>query len=333
MLRFEVLLLCAGLPALPGVLADEAQLKDEAQPALNLASKGILGSLMGGSSGTPAASPGPIGPTKSMPGNPTWPMNRQDYVPPFTKYVFELKNLLETWDKQWVVAAGVGALGIVNVAFSQAAFRIVVTLGFSLVTVASTHYEVTMLWPGLDKPAQIFIAAEVTLLTAWIVYQSFVGAKTILGFLLGIFISALLEHSLHTEQWPASYSVAWYSGWAIIGVLSLTTFEKYTMAVLTPILGGFLLASSIGYLIMYSMMQAKGHPNWVHIHGYCWLDFASSLLVSQKPAGIFGTIQTPGFLVPSVDIDKVLGRLLWFAIFYTGAKWQWYLAKKPEKKK
>merc|ERR1712224_856208 len=69
-------------------------------------------------------------------------------------------------------------------------------------------------------------------------------------------------------------------------------------------------------------------PNWLQIHGGCWLEFAGALLGGEAPAGIFGTYATKGFVVPSIDVDRVLGRLLWFVIFYNGFKWQWTRAKK-----
>lgn len=271
--------------------------------------------------------------TGPFPGDPHWPANRQNYVPPLTEYFFELKKFLQTTKQQLPVAIVAAVFGVMNVAFGQVAFRLVVALGFSLVTVASTHYEVTMLWPEFNVAAQLFIAAEVALITSWIVYQSFQGAKLILGFLFGMLISALLEAALHTENWPINFSVGWYSAWALIGVLAFTIFEKYTMALLTPVVGGFCLASSIGYFMMYATSCSPHHPKWLHPMGDCWLDFAASLLGSHKPAGVFGTIQTQGFLTPTIDLDKVFGRLLWLTIFYIGMKLQWSLAKKVAPKK
>eukprot|EP00746_Dinoflagellata_sp_MGD_P162951 gnl/MRDRNA2_/MRDRNA2_90725_c0_seq1.p1 gnl/MRDRNA2_/MRDRNA2_90725_c0~~gnl/MRDRNA2_/MRDRNA2_90725_c0_seq1.p1 ORF type:complete len:362 (+),score=67.57 gnl/MRDRNA2_/MRDRNA2_90725_c0_seq1:66-1151(+) len=292
-------------------------------------SEGILGTLLGSS---PAPAPAGSKDFKEMiqkgpaPGDPHWPANRQDYVPPLAQYFFDLKMWMETTKAQLPIAGVLAIFGFVNVLFGPAAFRIVVALGFSLVTMASTHYEVMMLWPDLNMPAQIFIIAEVAALTGWIVYQSFTGAKMVLGFLFGMLVSALLEAALHTEHWPANFSVAWYSAWAVFGVLMFTVLEKYTMAFLTPIVGGFLLSSSLGYVIKFASNHPN-HPVWMHPAGDCWLDFAGALLGSHKPAGIFGVIQTPGFVVTSFNLDTVLGRLLWLLIFYVGMKLQWRFAK------
>jgi hypothetical protein len=315
----------------------------EKAASINLAAKDTSGGLLGellGSSPAPASMPGPkVG--KQMiqpkyegpePGEPHWPANRQDYVPPLTEYFFQLKTWLETTKEQMPVVGVVVVFGFINVVFGQAAFRLVVALGFALVTVASTHYEVMMIWPDLTVAAQLFILAEVALLTGWIVYQSFQGAKMVLGFLFGMLISALWEATLHTENWAPNFSVGWYSAWALIGVLMFTALEKYTMAVLTPVVGGFLLSSSLGYIIMFATYSSPHHPTWMHPEGDCWLDFAGALLGSQKPAGVIGTIETPGFVTPSINVDKVLGRLLWFFIFYTGMKLQWKLAKVAPKK-
>lgn len=269
---------------------------------------------------------------KAAPGKAHWPASRSDYVPPFAEFVYELKIYLETMNMQWAVAAVAAAFGIFNLLSTQTSFKTHLTLGFALIGAASAHYEVTMIWPQLNMILKLVVAAEASLLTGYIMYQSFTGAKMICGLILGLSISYFLEQFLQTETWPLKYAAGWYSAWAFIGILMLTVLAKYTLAILTPCLGGFLLSSSIGFFVKlavfnYSASPGANIPHWIQMHGKCWLDFAGALLGGEAPAGIFGTVATPGFAIQSVDADRILGRILWFVLFYTSAKWQWKQAR------
>merc|ERR1719428_1814502 len=74
---------------------------------------------------------------KKCPGEPHWPANRQDYVPPLMQYFDQLKTWLQTTKQQLPVVGVVAILGFVNVVFGPAALRVVITLVFSSTTVAS----------------------------------------------------------------------------------------------------------------------------------------------------------------------------------------------------
>jgi len=189
------------------------------------------------------------------------------------------------------------------------------------------------MWPDLNMVQQLIVAGEAAALAGWIVYQSLTGAKMILGLLSGLAISVFLDHYVHTENWPLNYSVAWYSAWAIIGILSLTVLGKYTLTILTPILGGFLVSSCLGFYICAAVVNGetqetqKPLPNWMHVSSGPWINFAGALLGYEEPAGIFGSVEAPGFVVKEIDIDRVLGRLAWFVLFYISAKFQWKRAR------
>jgi hypothetical protein len=265
-----------------------------------------------------------------------WPEDRQAYVPPLVQYWFELHTWLQINSHQWAIAAVAGVLGLINLVNGPTSFKTMLMLIFSLVAAASTHYEVSMLWPQLAFPLHLIVVAEVALLTAVIAYYSTEGCQAFLGLLLGLGVSIMLEPLFHTERWPLNQSLIWYSAWSFSGVLSLTLFQKRTLAFFSPCLGGFLLSSCLGYeikLVAWASSQQKGNtlPDWLIIHGDCWLDFARTLLPnSPVSAGIFEIIPTPGFMFKEIDIDRALGRLLWFVLFYIGLRWQMYCARKTK---
>jgi len=270
------------------------------------------------------------------PGDALWPADRQEYVPPLVRYLFDLHNFLLSYKQQWVIAAVVGVLGLINLVNGPTSFKTMLIVLFSSVAAASTYYEVQLIWPQLHLPLQLIVVAEATLLTAFIAYHSTEGFQAFLGLLLGLGASLLLDPLFHPETWPLTHSLIWYSVWAFWGVLSLTLFQKRTLAFFSPCLGGFFLSSCIGYLIRlvaWASSQQPGNklPNWVVIHGDCWLYFARTLLPnSPVSAGIFEVIATPGLPFKEIDVDRVLGRLLWFALFYAGLRWQWYCVRKAK---
>jgi hypothetical protein len=268
------------------------------------------------------------------PGDTHWPSDRQEYVPPLVRYFFELNTWLQTYKQQWAIAAVAGLLGLMNLLNGPTSFKTMLTLTFSLVATATAYYEVGLLWPQLTLPLQLVVMAEVAVLTAFIAQRCVEGCQAFLGLLLGLGVSALLEPLFHTETWQVTQSLIWYSAWAFTGVLSLTLFQKRTLAFFSPCVGGFLFSSCLGYLVKLvalasSKQPGNTMPNWVVIHGDCWLDFARTLLPnSPVSAGIFEIIPTPGFSVKEIDVDRVLGRLLWFVLFYIGLRWQIYCARK-----
>merc|ERR1719313_1108453 len=104
--------------------------------------------------------------------------------------------------------------------------------------------------------------AEVALLSAFIVHRCVEGCQAFLGLLLGLGVSVLLEPLFHTETWQLTESVIWYSAWAFTGILSLTLFQKRTLA---------FFSRCLGYLIKLAALTSSkqpGHtmPNWVVIH-------------------------------------------------------------------
>jgi len=276
--------------------------------------------------------------TESLLGDPAeahWPASRSAYVPPLVEYFHELKVFLNAEKPQIMVAAVAGAFGVLNLASGPTSFKTTLLVGVGLMGAASGQYEATLLWPSLNMVQQIAVAALVGVLSAFIVFQSINGAMMILGFILGLGITVLLEPFFHTEQWPLNVSLGWYSAWGIMGVLLLTFFQRRTLSLITPCLGGFLLSSCLGFLVHevamspYKPNSAQTQPTppaWEAFHGDCWLDFAGALLGNAR-AGIFGIVSTPGFVFETVDVDKTLGRLLWFVLFYMGAKFQWKIAK------
>eukprot|EP00746_Dinoflagellata_sp_MGD_P072853 gnl/MRDRNA2_/MRDRNA2_29556_c0_seq1.p1 gnl/MRDRNA2_/MRDRNA2_29556_c0~~gnl/MRDRNA2_/MRDRNA2_29556_c0_seq1.p1 ORF type:complete len:355 (+),score=63.67 gnl/MRDRNA2_/MRDRNA2_29556_c0_seq1:52-1116(+) len=265
-----------------------------------------------------------------------WPSDRQAYVPPLVQYWFELHQWLQINNHQWAVAAVAGVLGLINLVNGPTSFKTMLMLIFSLVASASTYYEVKLLWPQLDFVLQAIIVAEAALLTGFVAYHSTEGCQAFLGLLLGLGVSVALEPLFHTETWQLNQAVVWYSAWAIFGVLSLTVFQKRTLAFFSPCLGGFLLSSCLGYeikLVAWASSQQPGNelPGWLVIHGDCWLDFARTLLPnSPVSAGVFEVIPTPGFPFKEIDVDRVLGRLLWFVLFYAGLRWQMFCARKSK---
>jgi len=270
------------------------------------------------------------------PGAAHWPASRSAYVPPLLQYFQDFHVYLKTMNKQWAVAGVAAALGLLQVVTGPTSFKTVVILGFSLMSAASAQYEATLVWPQLNIPQQIFVSAAAALVAAFVVYNSLDGITTVVGFLFGLAISALVEPLFHTELWKLDQSIAWYSAWAVVGVLLFTQFQKYTLALLTPAVGGFLLSSSIGYFTMLAAWAAEQQPHnnlpqGLDIRGDCWIDFAVALLGQDYSVGIFHSVATPGLAVPSVEPDKVLGRVLWFLIFYLGMKRQWINAKRKNK--
>jgi len=268
----------------------------------------------------------------ATPGAFHWPASRAEYVPPLVEYFYDGLVWLKSTNQQFAVSAVMGACGILNMVSGPSSFKTVLVVGLALIAAASAQYEVTLVWPAIGKVQQIFVSAEVGLLTAFVVYKSIKGATIIVGVLFGFGISCFLEKYFHTEIWSLNVSLGWYAAWVFVGVVSLTYFQRRTLAILIPTLGGFLLSSSMGYFVMLAAWGAKQQPHnsvpdWLNIQGDTWLDFAQALLGSHVPAGIFGTMSTPGFMTGSIQPDRVMGRFLWFYFFYLGMKWQLHRAK------
>jgi len=265
------------------------------------------------------------------PGDAHWPASRSAYVPPLVEYFYELQVFLRSWPNQWQVAVVAGVFGMINLVNGPISFKMMILAAFSLVGAASAQYEAKLLWPSLNVAQQIAIAAEGGLLSGFVMFRSIQGATTLLGLLFGLSITVLLEPFFHTELWQLNMSLGWYSAWALMGVLLLTFFQRRTLSLLTPCLGGFLLSSCVGYLTQIAVWcsfhqpNSKAPPDWVIFHGDCWLDFAGALLGTSS-AGIFGITPTPGGVAimghQTLDLDRCLGRLLWFVLFYVGLKYQ-----------
>jgi len=279
------------------------------------------------------SSANPQAPSPADAGVAHWPASRTKYVPPLVEFFHEGFAWLKSTDQQVAVAGAAGVFGLLNVVNGPHSFKIVLMVGLALLAAASAQYEAKLVWPGIATQQQLFVAAYAGLLTARMAYDSIQGAVTIVGFLFGLGISALLEPFFDTSIWSLNASVVWYSVWALVGILSFTCFQKYTLAFVMPTLGGFLLSSCLGYFIMVVFQQQphSSQPPWMVIQGNCWLDFAGALVGGGAPAGIFGTLKTPGFdLASSIEPDRVLGRLLWFLFFYVGMKRQWNLGNRDQ---
>jgi len=266
---------------------------------------------------------------EAVPGAAHWPASTSAYVPPLVQYFTDLDTYLRTMEKQYLVAGAAGLLGVLQLVHGPASFQIVLLTIFPLMAAASAQYELTLVWPSVNVQQQVAVAAGAAALAGLVVYQSLQGATVLVGFLFGLGVSALLEPCFHTEQWQLNVSLGWYSAWALMGILSFTFFQKYTLALVAPILGGFMLSSAIGYFVAFGAYVTSKNPrdqgqmpDWVHIQGSCWLDFAGALLGCETKAGIIGDIKTPG----NVDADRVLGRVLWFVLCWIGMKIQYRAA-------
>lgn len=275
-------------------------------------------------------------------GQPVLPEDDSKYVPPLTRFFRELNVWLRSMNPQWIVAVVAIFFGAINVWNGPASFKFMVVGFVSLVAAGSARYEVLLLWPELNLIQQIVIAVEAALVAAYVVHKSFVGTQIVIGVIIGIAVSMQLDPLVHTETWTLNACMIWYSAFAFLGIAALTVGKRYVLAIFIPLLGGFLCASALGYLVKYltciiiehrtglEEMQLNSSntsvPAWIDLSGHCWLDFASALLHGEH-AGIFKTYPTPGFPVSSIDFDKVLGRSLWLVLFFVGMKRQWRLAK------
>lgn len=265
----------------------------------------------------------------ATPGEAHWPASTSAYVPPLVQYFNDLDTYLRTMEKQYLVAGAAGLFGVLQLVHGPASFQTLLLTIFPLIAAASAQYELTLVWPSVNIQQQAAVAAGAAALAGLVVYQSLQGATILVGFLFGLGVSALLEPCFHTELWQLNFSLGWYSVWALMGILSFTVFQKYTLALVAPILGGFLLSSATGYFVAFGALvtsknpqDAGSIPDWLHIQGSCWLDFAGALLGCETKAGIIGNVTTPG----NVDPDRVLGRVLWFVLCWIGMKIQYRAA-------
>jgi len=266
-------------------------------------------------------------------GAPHWPGKSSEYIPPIAMYKNELIAWLKDVQPQWKPAAGALFFGLVNVINGPASFRTMVMLGVSLLAGGSAKYEVALVWPDMTMMQQLIVAVEVGLVVAYVLHKSFDGVRIVLGLLLGVTVSVLLEPFMHTEFWPLNASVIWYSCFAIAGVfLGYTSYNRNVLALLQPFLGGFLCASAVGFLVKNLMEgsfhppagPAKPEPQWAELRGACWIDFCSELIYGSNTAGIFKPYAPSAGYV--INFDRWAGLFVWFMCFALGAKRQWRLA-------
>jgi len=249
-----------------------------------------------------------------------------------TYYFYEADALLRDMNLLWIEALVAICFGAVNLRNGPASFKSVVVGGMSLVAAGIARSEVMLHWPNLNLIQQIVVAVEFGLVTAYVLHKSFRGTQVVIGATFGIAVSLQMDPWLHFESWPVNACLIWYSVFAFLGIVAFTYGERYVLAFVTPLVGGFLCASGLGFLIKYSTSvyieqhQGISVPAWIEVRGTCWLDFASELL-SGEHAGIFKPYPTPGFPVSSIDFDKLLGRSLWLVLFIVALKRQWRLAK------
>lgn len=240
-------------------------------------------------------------------------------------YKNELVHWLKDVKPPWKPAAGALFFGLVNVINGPASFRAIVILGISLLAAGSAQYEVALVWPDMTVMQQMVAAVEVGLVVAYVLHKSFDGIRILLGLLLGLTISVLIEPFMHTEFWPLNASVIWYSCFAIAGVfLGYTSYNRNVLALLQPFLGGFLCASAFGFLVKNAMEGQPNPPHWAELRGADWLDFCTALLTGSNTAGIFKPYApTAGYFI---NFDRWAGLFVWFMCFALGAKRQWRLA-------
>lgn len=263
-------------------------------------------------------------------GQPMFPEDETKYVPPLAQYFHEVDAWLRSMTPQWGVAIVAILFGAVSVWNGPASFKFVVVCGTSLIAAGSARYEVLLLWPDLNPIQQIVVAVEVGLLAAYVLHRSFTGTKVIIGVTFGIGISMQMDPLMHTERWPVNACLIWYSACAFLGIAAFTVCERYVLAIVTSLLGGFLCASTLGFLVnaftSFIIYRSDNVPAWLDVRGSSWLDFASELLTGED-AGIFKPYAIEGSPVSNIDFDKLLGRALVLVFFFIGLKRQWRLAK------
>jgi hypothetical protein len=174
------------------------------------------------------------------------------------------------------------------------------------------------------------VAAECAVAAAVISYKGYKGIQILLGLCVGALMFFNLKQFLSEHHWSAGFienTITLLVLGNLCGVLGLVMLisgriHKKTMALLSSITGGALLAASVAFfveLLCISCFKKSMQNNGFDLPDTCppWIDFVKTLVSTTHHVGIFNK-QKLHVASKDLSADRYIGITFWFVFACIG---------------
>jgi len=257
--------------------------------------------------------------------------------------------------KQWGNALIASVFGIALLLDGDFCLKGLVVAAMFFLAMILAENEVIAWWgSGVEHKVRVLVGLEAGVAAALLAWMEIRAVMLVVGAMLGacaahgLAIPLLHMYPLLTDvKW---FIAAWYSV-ITVGVAAMVHTRKHVglLALLTPILGGALISSSVCWYV--TTLAMRGQLEWIYtrlpglVHGEgegAWVDFLNLMLFKNSPdVGIFvGSSYKTRFFGEMVPTDRACAVALWVVLAVLGAALQclrikcarkWAATRKKEK--
>jgi hypothetical protein len=260
-----------------------------------------------------------------------------------------VNDQLHTPGFQWLDALVALILGKAMCFDGEFIFKYLLVAVVSIFSYLLTMQVVTQSHADFGLVLSIVVSTEVALFVAFIAWLGFNGLRYLIGLTVG-FMIAYYFHMLMAQHVSAAVANHWafivFAGniCVLAGVIPFSTFGRghhRAMALIFCFVGSALITSAMSF---FFLLLAQ-HWNFLGQHLGCdvptekpyWVDFLLALCYAgTKTVGVWANCTCKANTVKLLGmvwgVDRIVARLVWFALFITGYVVQVKLDKKKQKK-
>lgn len=209
---------------------------------------------------------------------------------------------------QHIVALVAGLLGLLSIVdppeFFQALSVGIFAVGLGM---AGAQESETYWGSDLSPTLEFLIGLEVAVIAAAAAVLGFEGFRLLVGAGVGLLLTHIASTWAMVSAWDISDGVVWFGVSAALGAGLIAVGGRTSYALLGPVAGGLMVASSVGFFITDFSTPSDVTPSWI--------DCVDSLLGGGGGASnAFGQGATAAVYT---------GDLLWAVVALAGS-WNWF---------
>lgn len=204
-------------------------------------------------------------------------------------YLFTSFDRIQTSPHQDKISIAVLLLGLVCAWDGPLFYSALFTIIAAVIAASLADYEVQASELTVDSASQAVVLIQVGAATALATHFGFDGSQVLFGVVIGLCGVYGCGWAPSTDQALQGFGLFFYSNGAILGCLIFTVWRHLFLKTLTPLVGGFLVATGLGALLSRAYMAAAGVQ--LAILPLSHLDWASSadfLLGTRGHGGMLG---------------------------------------------
>lgn len=173
---------------------------------------------------------------------------------------------------QSVIAFVVGTVGLLSI-IDAPRFTQFVAVGAAAITVGVlANNESSQAWKGGSSDIETWVVGvEASAITVLAAYFGFEGFQLIMGACLALGLAHVASCWSTICAWMPQVSFFWFPLSAILGASMMKLGQQVACAVIGPMMGGLMVASSLVFLSFRLVDSTADAPP-------CWIDFADALL-------------------------------------------------------